>query len=83
VYRSQPSSTTAQPKIVRHREALDAAHALTFRLFASPFQGQLAAPVAAATTQSQAPTVLIRLPAVLAVWALGLPTQHWRARGGR
>src|SRR5262245_11599234 len=28
------------------------------------------------------PTVLIHLAAALAVWALGLPAQHWRARGG-
>src|SRR5215468_5345546 len=28
------------------------------------------------------PTVLIHLAAALAVWALGLPAQHCRARGG-
>jgi hypothetical protein len=28
------------------------------------------------------PTVLIHLAAALAVWAIGLPAQHWRARGG-
>src|SRR5215831_8286343 len=28
------------------------------------------------------PTVLIHLAAALAVWALGLPAQHWRARWG-
>jgi len=34
-------------KIVHHREAFGAAHAGTFRLFVSSFQGHVAAPVAA------------------------------------